>query len=274
MAIGQQAPEQAEQNAINSRLYSRADLVREYADLNLFPPEATAIVRYHDDIVGKRVLELGCGAGRLATYLRPHTEHFVGLDFSPHMVEFCRQNVEGPRFLQGDMRDLTAFADGSFDTVFAVYNLFDAVSHEDRLRVLAEVRRVLAPGGLLIFNSHNRNYAHLGVGPHLRFSRNPFTLARRVVEYFQSRANHRHIKAHQVFEIDYALVNDSAHNFAVLHYYISRASQAKQLAGAGFHLLECLDESGLTLAAGDDDRDCSTVHYVARPLAKQLLDPK
>ena len=181
------------------------------------------------------------------------------------MVEFCRQNIIGPRFLHGDMRDLSAFSDGSFETVFAVFNLFDAVSHQDRLRVLAEVRRVLTPGGLLIFNSHNRNYAHLGTGPEFRFSRNPFTLMRRVVEYFDSRANHRRIKPHQVFDVDYALVNDSAHHFAVLHYYISRDSQAKQLADAGFRLLESLDELGLTLGPGDDDRSCSTIHYVARP---------
>jgi SAM-dependent methyltransferase len=162
------------------------------------------------------------------------------------------------------MRQLTPLPSGSVDTVFAICNLFDAVSDSDRLRTLAEVRRVLASGGLLVFSAHNRNSTGLADGPRLQFSRNPITQLRYVVEHFQARANHRRIKPHERFETDYALLNDSAHNYAVLHYYISKESQAKQLAGSGFRLLECLDETGRPLGPNADDRASSCIHYVAR----------
>jgi SAM-dependent methyltransferase len=64
-----------------SRLYRRADLVRVYSLLTLHPPEATILVRYREDVVGRRVLDRGCGAGRLATYLRPLAGHSIGVDF-------------------------------------------------------------------------------------------------------------------------------------------------------------------------------------------------
>lgn len=253
------------QDEINLKLYRRSDLVKGYATANLHPPEAITLVRYRDDICGRRVLDLGCGAGRLAYYLRPLTGQYVGMDFSPHMVEYCQRTFPGLPFFQGDMRDLTRFDTGSVDTVFAINNLFDAVSHEDRLRVLGEVRRVLAAGGLLFFSAHNRNCSLGTAAPRLEFKLNPLSQLRGVVTYLRSVANHRRIKPRQRFEPDYALLNDRGHYYSVLHYYIRRDVQVRQLAGAGFESIECFDEAGQALRPGDDDSASSSIYYVARP---------
>jgi SAM-dependent methyltransferase len=263
MALFHPAAIATPQDQINGALYRRADLVSAYVATELYPPEAIALVRYRDDIQDRRVLELGCGAGRLATYLRPLTDHYLGLDCSEHMIAYCRQKLAGLSFVRGDMRELP-FAAGSFDAVFAVFNLFDAVDQEDRLKVLAETRRVLRPGGLLVFSSHNRDWKHIGVGPRLRFKLNPLSQARCVVDYLREIANYRRIKSQERWEAEYAVVCDDAHGFAALHYYIRRAVQAQQLTAAGFRLLECLDEMGLTLATDADDRDNSTIHFIAR----------
>jgi ubiquinone/menaquinone biosynthesis C-methylase UbiE len=230
-----------------------------------------ALVRYREDIQGRRVLDLGCGAGRLATYLRPLTDHYAGLDVSEHMLAHARGQHPGFTFVQGDMRQLP-FEARSFDAVLAVFNLFDAVSHEDRLKVLAEVRHVLTPGGLLFFSAHNRNWAGTNLGPRLHFSRNPISQVRLLRQYLRSVANHRSIKKLQQSCGEYALLNDEAHDFAVLHYYIDREAQARQLAAAGFQPIECLDELGRTLSPKDDDRPNSSIHYVARSGAGALLD--
>jgi len=264
MAVAPVLPSSSAQEAINCELYRRADLVGEYVKVELHPPEAVALVRYRDDIQGRRVLDLGCGAGRLATYLRPLTNQYVGADISEHMLAYCRGHFPELKFQQADMRQLP-FADGAFDCVFAVFNLFDAVSHEDRLRVLADVRRVLTPGGLLVFSAHNRNWKHAGSGPKLEFKLNPLSQLRCFADYFRSRSNHKRILREQRNETDYALMNDEGHNFAVLHYYIARDAQARQLNAAGFQLLECLDEKGETLHSGMDDSAFSSIHYIARP---------
>jgi SAM-dependent methyltransferase len=255
------------QDEINGRFYQRPELVPIYAVVELRPPEAVAMVRYREDIQERRVLDLGCGAGRLASYLRPLTEHYVGLDTSAPMIACCRERLSGMTFVQADMRDLP-FEAAAFDAVFAVFNLFDAVSHGDRLRVLAEVRRVLVPGGLLFFSAHNRNWNQAGRPPRLRFRINPFSQLRCVIEYLREQVNHRRIRRMQRVEAEYALLNDAAHGYSLLHYHISREVQERQLAEAGFRLLECLDEMGRRLGQGDPDEANSSLHYVVRSLVK------
>jgi SAM-dependent methyltransferase len=254
------------QDEINGRFYQRPELVPIYAVVELRPPEAVALVRYREDIQQRRVLDLGCGAGRLASYIRPLTEHYVGLDCSGPMIDSCRRRFAGMTFVQADMRSLP-FEAGVFDAVLAVFNLFDAVSHEDRLRVLAEVRRVLVPGGLLFFSAHNRNWTQAAKPPRLRLSVNPFSQLRCAIEYLRERVNHRRIRRRQRVEAEYALLNDAAHGYSLLHYHISREVQERQLREAGFRLVECLDEMGRRLGEGDPDEANSSLHYVARSLA-------
>lgn len=258
------ASRQSAQETINGQLYREANLVQTYLPVKLHPSEATALVRYRDDIHGQTVLDLGCGAGRLTTYLRPLVKKYVGLDVSAHMVHHCRKTFQGLEFIHGDMRSLRPFHHGSFDAIFAVANLFDAVSHEERLQVLAEVRRVLVPGGLLVFSTHNRNYVHAGSGPKVRFHRNPITQMRVLVEYLLESRNHRRIKPFHYFEADYALLNDSGNSYHTLHYYITREVQQRQLENAGFELIESLGDWGETLGDMSRDEVYSSILYVAR----------
>lgn len=252
------------QDVINGQLYREVDLVQTYAPVKLHPSEATALVRYRDDIHGQRVLDLGCGAGRLTTYLRPLVKQYVGLDVSAHMVKHCQKTFPGLDFIEGDMRSLSPFDDGTFDTVFAVANLFDAVSHPERLQVLNEVRRVLVPGGLLVFSTHNRNFIHAGTGPQLKFHRNPITQLRELVDYVQASLNHRRIKPFHRCEPDYALFNDSGNNYHTLHYYIARDAQLQQLTHAGYEPIECLGDWGETLGSHSRDEVYSSLLYIAR----------
>jgi SAM-dependent methyltransferase len=191
------------------------------------------------------------------------THDYVGADISQYMVDYCQSCFQGLAFHQADMRQLP-FQAGSFDSVFAICNLFDAVSHEERLQVLAEARRILAPGGLLVFSAHNRNWQYAGDGPRLHVRLNPVSQLRSLAEYCKSQVNHHRLKTVHRQEKDYALLSDEGHQFAMLHYYVTRDCQARQLADAGFRLLECLDENGQTLSPGDDDRANSCIHYVAR----------
>src|ERR1019366_8247253 len=76
------------------------------------------------------------------------------------MLDLSRSRVgesERCRFEIGDARDLSRFGDGEFDVVLFSFNGMDYISHEDRLRVLAPVRRVLRPGGTFFFSAHSLN---------------------------------------------------------------------------------------------------------------------
>jgi SAM-dependent methyltransferase len=253
------------QEQINSRLYQRPELVRLYgARDDLLPVESTVLVRYRDDVVGRPVLDLGCGGGRLTSHLALLTPRYVGIDVSPHMVAHCRARFPGIPFFERDMRELTELGETSFGAVLAVANLIDAVDHEDRMHVLAEVRRVLAPGGLFAFSSHNRNWALAGASPRLERHRRPLAQLRAGVRFVRQYVHHVRARRFEESALDHAVLNDPGRDYELLHYYITRHAQARQLAEAGFTMLETLDGMGRRLDEQDDDRAWSSIMYVAR----------
>jgi SAM-dependent methyltransferase len=105
-----------------------------------------------------RVLDLGCGIGRLATALAPHVTAITGLDLSSAMIEEAqRRCADLPQcsFATCSGRDLAGIPDASLDLVLAV-DVFPYLVEgglELTARMIEEALRVLRPGGdLLIFN--------------------------------------------------------------------------------------------------------------------------
>lgn len=93
------------------------------------------------------ILELGAGPGRDAAYFAEHRFDVVCVDLSEEMVRLCKEKGLDAR--QMDMREL-AFEDGEFDSVYAMNSLLH-VPKADIGTVLAEVHRVLKPGGLFFW---------------------------------------------------------------------------------------------------------------------------
>jgi len=95
---------------------------------------------------GDRVLDACCGTGDLAVAaLEAGAREVVGLDFSPRMLERARAKQETVTWLEGDVMTMP-FGDGEFDSAtvgFGVRNVSDLSA------ALAELRRVLSPGGRL-----------------------------------------------------------------------------------------------------------------------------
>ena len=65
-------------------------------------------------------------------------------------------------------------------------------------------------------------------------------------------------------EPGYAIVNDSAYNFSLLHYYLSRDAQQQQFADHGFELIDCLDIDGRWVGPGEPAPGSVELHYAAR----------
>ena len=102
---------------------------------------------------GARVLDVGCGTGRLAAWIAERVGPggpVVGIDPLAERIALAREGVPGVRFEIGYAEDLGAFGDASFDGV-----CMSAVFHwvPDKPKALAESARVLRPGGVLGFTT-------------------------------------------------------------------------------------------------------------------------
>lgn len=258
----------SKQDEVNRRTYSSSRLVRQYARRDLQPAEAAIFERFAADFADARVLELGCGAGRITQHLIALGAHVVGIDVSPAMIAHCERTLPDATFLVADMRDLSTCEGSEFDVVVAGANVLDALGHDDRVAVLATVRRRLRSGGLFYLSSHNRNssvaLAEARSGPKLRLTANPYSQGRAAIRHLRGRRNHARLAGLQVFGAEFAILNDSAHAWRLLHYYVDRATQARQLAAAGFELETTFARNGDALAAGADDSSSTELHYVAR----------
>lgn len=103
------------------------------------------------DLSGKDVLEVSSGHGGGASYLTRtlHPASYTGLDLNPEAIALCRkkQALAGLKFVQGDAESLP-FPDQSFD---AVINIEASLHYPHFSRFLAEVARVLRPGGHFLY---------------------------------------------------------------------------------------------------------------------------
>jgi ubiquinone/menaquinone biosynthesis C-methylase UbiE len=119
-------------------------------------PNRACIQLYHHvatqvELRGKNVLEVSCGHGGGASYLTRTLQpsHYTGLDLNPAGIRFCRQRhqINGLSFVQGDAESLP-FSDTIFD---AVINIEASHCYPVFPRFLAEVARVLRPGGHFLY---------------------------------------------------------------------------------------------------------------------------
>jgi ubiquinone/menaquinone biosynthesis C-methylase UbiE len=104
-------------------------------------------------VARRRALDFGCGVGRLAQALAEHFEEVAGVDIAPSMLELARRHNrhgERCRYHLNSRPNLAIFAGNSFDFIYSSITLQHMEPRYSR-RYLGEFVRVLAPGGVLVF---------------------------------------------------------------------------------------------------------------------------
>lgn len=115
------------------------------------------------DVRGKKILEVGCGAGTYMLVLKSLGAEVAGQDILEEAVEegrrtFADLGLSG-RFEAGDASVLH-FGDEEFDHVISA-DVFEHISLETKRKVVAEIYRVLKPGGTAIIKTPNLAYLKL-----------------------------------------------------------------------------------------------------------------
>jgi SAM-dependent methyltransferase len=242
-----------------------------YTDLALMPAERALLGRLRDDLSQLEMLDIGVGAGRTGYTFAPLVKRYVGIDYSPRMIDRARALLgENGRveLRVADARNL-ASVEGSFDFALFSYNGIDAVEHEDRLRILAEVRDKLKPGGLFFFSSHSLGALPLSErrrrGRH-RSTRLPWQVAEFVLDLgygWRARRSNRMLDLGAARQRGWAIVRDPAHGFSLDVYYIDPATQEAQLREIGLDPVAVIDEHGEEIDPAEGRRD-AWLNYLCR----------
>lgn len=257
-------------DAVNLRMMRSAAAVKIYTiSDDLSPAERAALDAVIEQARGRPVLDIGVGGGRTVNALREVSSDYLGVDYSQEMVRVCRSRYPGVKFVHADARQLADLADGSIHLAMFSCNGIGMVSHDDRLQILREVHRVLEPGGVFLFSTHNQNCPDHDKGfqfPQFVFTKNPVLLAIRALRFGWntgvSLLNRWRLTKHDLRTDDYSIINDYCHNYGVMLYYITLANQRRQLEDMGFQAnAQAFDLHGQSIVG---DSDLSSIMLIAR----------
>lgn len=104
---------------------------------------------------GDRVLDIGCGQGRLLTALAEKQVEYLGVDNSATLIQEAKKNYPERRFIRGDALRLDDIPDTDFNYVFCLGALQHIPSQKLRAAALEEMRNKLSPQGRIIIRVGN-----------------------------------------------------------------------------------------------------------------------
>lgn len=113
---------------------------------------------------GARILDAGCGPGRVGGYLAAAGHDVVGVDVDPALIAAAEQDHPGPRWLVGDLAELDLPARGvaePFDLIVSAGNVMTFLAPSTRTQVLSRLRAHLGAGGRAVIGfGAGRDYEH------------------------------------------------------------------------------------------------------------------
>ena len=132
---------------------------------------------------GARILDAGCGPGRVGGYLAAAGHDVVGVDVDPALIAAAEADYPGPRWLVGDLAELDLPARGipePFDLIVSAGNVMTFVAPSTRVQVLSRLRAHLADDGRVVigfgagrdyeFNQFFQDASQAGLTPDLLLS--------------------------------------------------------------------------------------------------------
>jgi len=104
---------------------------------------------------GERILDVGCGNGRLLAALAGKKISYTGLDQSEKLLAFARENYPQGKFEPGNLLELSQFKEINFDRVFCLAVLHHLPGSDLRLAALKQLKNKIKDDGRIIITVWN-----------------------------------------------------------------------------------------------------------------------
>ncbi|GAA3636691.1 class I SAM-dependent methyltransferase [Kineosporia mesophila] len=98
---------------------------------------------------GSKILDAGCGPGRLGGYLAGRGHEVIGMDIDPTLIAAAEDDHQGPTWLVGDLGELD-LPGSAFDVIVCAGNVMTFCAPSTRGEILRRFRRHLLPGGRVV----------------------------------------------------------------------------------------------------------------------------
>lgn len=143
---------------------------------------AGLINQYHD--APRVICDWGCGPMRVLRHLPTHfpDARLIGLDYNPLTIDWATRTFPEIRFILNRLEPPLPLATGEVDVLYGI-SVFTHLSEQQHYGFVAELRRCLAPGGILIVTLHGDRYAQkLTADERTRYARGELVTRDRIPE--------------------------------------------------------------------------------------------
>ncbi len=268
-------------NETNLAVYRDRTVAQAYdRDGWIGPGESELVRRLASETRGTPLLDIGVGAGRTTSLLALLADDYIGVDYSPEMIDLARRRYPWADLRVGDARSLSDFDDGQFGAVVFTYNGLDGIAHEDRAGAFAEMRRVLRPGGWLLYSTLNMDGPQFRAKPweDIRWPTSRTTavmsptaklsaLASTLIEIAHRARIFRNwlrIRTQQRANSDWGLSSMVAHDYRMLVHFITVPAARREVTAAGFELVRMVSLDGESLNPSARWTGGNTVYILAQ----------
>jgi len=145
------------------------EMVNGYDNQMAVSPLAATDVKFCEAALPQpgRLIDLGCGTGRLCVHFARRGFDCLGVDLSELMLAKSAANAKSAgvrvEFRRENLVDLAGIPDASFDYAACLFSTLGMIrGNENREAALRSAARVVKPGGTLVLHAHNRGFRGLG----------------------------------------------------------------------------------------------------------------